>query len=239
MKSSQSLCLRRRPLHEEVAEHLRQLITDGTLAEGSHIDESALCTSLEISRTPLREALKVLQAEGLVAIEPNRGAYVSIIHADELEQLFEVLAGIERQAAELCCQRADSSGLARFLGLQKKMDRAFSADNRPGYFSACQQSHQLVIQLAGNQVLSSTHGLLVARTRRTRFRAITSRQRWALSIREHQALTQALAARDAQRAGDLIARHVQSSGQAIVNHLRQQQSASQIAGLQLWPAAYD
>ncbi|MEH6823818.1 MAG: GntR family transcriptional regulator [Motiliproteus sp.] len=223
---TQSLCLRRRPLHEEVAEHLRQLITDETLAEGSHIDETALCTSLDISRTPLREALKVLQAEGLVAIEPNRGAHVSIIHADELEQLFEVLAGIERQAAELCCLRADTSGLSRFLRLQKKMDLAYSADNRPGYFSACQQSHQLVIQLARNQVLTTTHGLLVARTRRTRFRAITSRQRWELSIQEHQNLTQALVHRDAHSAGDILARHVQGSGQAIVNHLRQQQNST-------------
>lgn len=219
---------RRRPLHEDVAEYLREMITNETLPEGSHIDESALCISFDISRTPLREALKVLQAEGLVSIEPNRGSHVSIIKADELEQLFEVLAGIERLAAELCCQQADANSLNFFSQLQAQMEDAYTNNDRATYFSACQSAHQRVIELAGNQILATTHRLLVSRTRRTRFRAITSKSRWKQSVEEHRALTTALINREAQQAGHALANHVRGSGKAIVDHLRKPSSPSVI-----------
>ncbi|MEH6628849.1 MAG: GntR family transcriptional regulator [Motiliproteus sp.] len=216
---------RRRPLHEDVAEYLRDMITNETLPEGSHIDESALCVNFDISRTPLREALKVLQAEGLVSIEPNRGSHVSITKADELEQLFEVLSGIERLAAELCCQQADANSLKIFSRLQAQMENAFANNDRSKYFSACQSAHQMVIQLAGNKILATTHRLLVSRTRRTRFRAIASKSRWKQSVEEHRALTAALINRDTQQAGRTLANHVRGSGQAIVDHLRKPNSA--------------
>jgi DNA-binding GntR family transcriptional regulator len=200
------------------------MITNETLPEGSHIDESALCVNFDISRTPLREALKVLQAEGLVSIEPNRGSHVSIIKADELEQLFEVLSGIERLAAELCCQRADTNSLKVFSQLQTQMDNALANSDRSQYFSACQGAHQMVIELAGNQILATTHRLLVSRTRRTRFRAITSKIRWKQSVEEHRTLTAALINRDAQQAGHALANHVRGSGKAIVDHLRRSNS---------------
>ena len=222
-----SRSFRRRPLHEEVAEHLHELITNETLPEGSHIDETAFCTSLGISRTPLREALKVLQAEGLVTIETNRGAYVNIIGVDELAQLFETLAALERQAAELATQRATDLELEQLRSLQQQMNQHYEDSNRSAYFAACQETHQSVIRLANNQVLASTHQLLVARTRRARFRAIASLQSWEHSITEHRALTDAILARDAEQAGAILCDHVRRSGQTIVASLRKQMTESE------------
>jgi len=214
--------LRRRPLHEEVAESLREMITNETLPEGSHIDESALCKSFGISRTPLREALKVLQAERLVTIETNRGAHVNVIDIEQLSQLFEILAGLERQAAELATERASDSELEQLRLLQQQMNQHYAASDRAAYFSVCQETHLSLIRLAGNQVLLATHQLIVARTRRMRFRAIASVQNWDQSITEHRALTDAVLLRDANKAGAILANHVRRSGQRIVATLQQQ-----------------
>jgi DNA-binding GntR family transcriptional regulator len=104
------------------------------------------------------------------------------------------------------------------------MDNAFANNDRSQYFSACQSAHQMVIELAGNQILATTHRLLVSRTRRTRFRAITSKSRWKQSVEEHRTLTAALINRDAQQAGHALANHVRGSGKAIVDHLRRSNS---------------
>ena len=134
--------LRRRSLHEEIADHLRTMIIENELPEGERIDESALCDELGISRTPLREALKVLQSEGLVTIEPNRGSRVATITEQEFDELFEVISGLERMAAELAAERATDAELKRLEQLQTRMENHYQKEDRQSYFSINQMIHR-------------------------------------------------------------------------------------------------
>lgn len=96
--------IERRPLHEELADQLRRLIIEGDLRPGEKISEKLLCDQFAVSRTPLREALKILMTEGLVLLTPNRGASVTELTIDDLEELFPIIGALEALSGELACQ---------------------------------------------------------------------------------------------------------------------------------------
>src|SRR5690606_28274679 len=108
----QSLEIDRRPLHEEVAERLRAMITEGALAPGARLNERVLCERLRVSRTPLREAFKVLASERLVELSPNRGASVVALSRSDVEQLFELMGALEGLAGQLAAERRTEAELA-------------------------------------------------------------------------------------------------------------------------------
>lgn len=215
VRIAQTIGVRRRLLHEEVAEHLRTMIAEETLAEGSRIDELALCELLAISRTPLREALKVLQSEGLVAIEPHRGARVVEISDAELDELFEVLGGLERLAAELAAMRATDGDLQALEALHDEMESCHRALDPQGYFVLNQQIHQRIIELSGNRQLQREHIRLSGKTRRGRYQSTLSRQHLDASLDEHRALLVSLKCRDGHRAGQVMHEHVLKTGATI------------------------
>lgn len=216
--------VRRRLLHEDVAEHLRTMITEETLPEGSRVDEVELCALLEISRTPLREALKVLQSEGLISIEPHRGARVAAVDEAELQQLFDVLSGLERLAAELAAQRASDAELEAFRLLNLEMEAQYRARDPRAYFALNLQVHQQVIKMSGNRQLQRIHAQLSGRTRRGRYFSTLSDAHWDASVDEHNALVEALLARDAKRAGRILFDHVIKTGDTILNMMQQRQA---------------
>lgn len=207
--------VRRRLLHEEVAEHLRRMITEETLPEGSRIDEVELCQLLDISRTPLREALKVLQSEGLILIEPHKGARVATISDEELNELFEVLAGLERQAAEMSALRASDEQIAEFEAMHEVMAQYHHKAEALAYFELNQRIHQWVIDLCGNRELQQVHRRLSGRTRRGRYLTTLRNTHWDESVSEHLELLDAIKTRDAQRAGRILRDHVLKTGETI------------------------
>ena len=207
--------IHRRTLHMDVTERLRDMIVENELALGERIDEKMLCDLLQISRTPLREALKVLAFEGLVELLPNRGARVRNMSAQEVADLFEVSAGLERMAAELAAERATEDELAELRRVQESMERCFGSGRRSDYFRLNQRIHNSVIALARNRVLAESHAVLMTRIRRARYQAIMSQSRWEESVREHADLLRALEERDAQRAGEILRRHVLGTGRTI------------------------
>ncbi|MDX9862826.1 MAG: GntR family transcriptional regulator [Rhodospirillales bacterium] len=202
----------RQSLHGEVANHIRDMITTGELAPGTRISEGDLCRQFEISRTPLREALKVLASEGLVSLRPHRGTFVSEISDEEVTALFEVVGGLERLAAELAAERMSEMDLDELRMLHDRMELCHSARERGDYFRVNQQIHDQIVRLAGNAVLESTHASLMTRVRRVRYLAIQSQERWNESVDEHRAILDALAVRDGCRAGTLIQAHVRKTG---------------------------
>lgn len=212
--------MKRRSLHEEIAEHLRSMIIEGELPEGERIDESALCELLEISRTPLREALKVLHSEGLVTIEPNRGARVSTLTEEEFAELFELISGLERTAAELAAQRATESDLKKLAQMQSRMEKYFSSGDRHNYFQLNQDIHRLIVAMAGNETLRTLHEQLLMRASRGRYMAIGSEHRWEESVQEHQDLLDALRAHDSAKAGAILLEHVRHTGDSAVDALK-------------------
>jgi len=217
-RGSSGRAIRRRSLHRHVTDRLRDMIVENELVAGARIDEKALCDLFEISRTPLREALKVLAAEGLVELLPNRGARVATLTEQDIVELFEVVSGIERMAAELAVDRASDAELAELRRAHDRMVRFHATRRRSDYFRLNHRIHNMVIELSGNELLVETHAQLMAKIRRARFTAILSQERWDQSMREHEALMKALEARD-KIAGEVLRDHVLATGRVLLRFL--------------------
>jgi DNA-binding GntR family transcriptional regulator len=213
--AAEPLPISRRSLHREVNDRLRDMIVEGILAAGSRIDEKRLCEELGVSRTPLREALKVLASEGLIELRPNRGARVTRIDAETVEDLFEVVCALERFAGELAAKRASDADLARLGTMHERMVRHFENRQRARYFSLNHEIHKTIVAMAGNATLVEHHANVMVNIRRARYMAITSQERWEESVGEHAGILDALANRDGARAGRLIFQHDQKTGELV------------------------
>jgi DNA-binding GntR family transcriptional regulator len=191
------------------------MIVEAELAPGERIAEGKICEQLGISRTPLREALKVLASEGLIDLLPNRGTRVSRITEKEIGELFEVISGIERVAGELAAERATEKDIRKLRELQERMELHHRNDERHEYFDLNQQAHELIVRMADNPVLVATHANLMMKVRRARYLAIMSRGRWDESVKEHAEICEAIADHDPARAGALIMVHVRETGEIV------------------------
>lgn len=196
-------------LHEETVGRIRGMILDGELPPGSRIAERALCERFGISRTPLREALKVLAAEGLVELLPHRGARVTRPSAAELRDAFEVVAALEALAGELACARIDEPTLRRIEALHQQMTLEYRRRDLAAYFRCNQAIHEAINRAAGNAQLIEMYDLLSNRVRRARFMANHSPERWAEAMREHEEILEALKQRDGARCGTLLRAHLE------------------------------
>ncbi len=212
----QHLRLRRTSLHERAVERLRELIIRGDLAQGTELVEGELCVLTGVSRTPLREALKLLAASGLVELRQNRSARVAVMKRDEILGLFETLSGIERHAAELAAVRMETEDLAEMTRMQNEMEQHFAGRDVDTYFGLNHALHQAIVAGARNPLLSETHQWLIARAEWARYSALRSRRRWDESVQEHRDILAALKARDATAAGRLLAQHVMNTGFEVV-----------------------
>jgi DNA-binding GntR family transcriptional regulator len=207
--------VRRKQLHENVAEQLRALILDGALNDGDRIIETALCAQLNVSRTPLREAIKTLIHEGLIEHQPNRGARVTKTTAKEMRQLFEVISSLEMLAAEAVVATIKPIELKRLMALHERMRRHYEAGERDEYFSLNHQIHLKIVELSGNPVLIETHGGLMIRARHLRFQALAGQDRWSEAMEEHEQIMQAFKVRNSARAGQLMKQHVMRTGEVV------------------------
>jgi DNA-binding GntR family transcriptional regulator len=207
--------LQRESLHAQAIDRLRDMIVEGELAAGARIVENELTDRFGISRTPLREALKVLASEGLVELLPHRGARVTEVTAQEVGDLFELIAGIEGLAAEFATVRMSARDLDRLQTMHERLERYHLARRRHDYFRANQRIHHLIVTLAGNPILTATHERLLARARRARYLAILSEERWDEAMREHVEVMAAFGARDAVRAGTIWRHHTARTGEVV------------------------
>ena len=206
-------------LHEQAATRLRTLIVRGDLKPGEQLLEADLSEALGISRTPLREALKQLAAEGLVEQRLNRSAVVAPVRRDDLTELFEAVSGIERCAAELAATRMVERDVERLEALQERIELHHDRGELREYFETNQQIHSAIVGFARNAVLKATHDILLARVERARFFALSVHGRWDESVRDHQDILAALKAGDADRAGRLLGHHVRRTGEIMATTL--------------------
>jgi DNA-binding GntR family transcriptional regulator len=206
-------------LHEQAATRLRTLIVRGDLPPGEQLLEADLSEALGISRTPLREALKQLAAEGLVELRLNRSAVVAPLRRDEVTELFEAVSGIERCAAELAATRMVARDVERLEALQERIEWFHDRGELRDYFEMNQQIHSAIVGFARNSVLKATHEVLLPRVERARFFALSVRGRWDESVREHREILAALKAGDADRAGQLLGLHVRRTGEIMADTL--------------------
>ncbi|MEM1130060.1 MAG: GntR family transcriptional regulator [Pseudomonadota bacterium] len=200
----------------EVADALRELILEGELAEGEKIREKELTERFGVSRTPLREAMKMLASEGLIDLIPNRGAVISRTSDAMVADTFPVLAALEGLAGAQAAERASPEDLARIAALTDDLHSALKAADRPLYFKINQDIHQAILAASGNSVLIRTHAAVAGQVHRARYQANLSRPRWERAVTEHRAISDALAARDVARTHDLLKDHMMAKRASIL-----------------------
>ncbi|MEW6690014.1 MAG: GntR family transcriptional regulator [Pseudomonadota bacterium] len=209
MSSTQDLVrIPRRPLHEEAADRLRDLIVQGQLAPGARLNERLLTGQLGLSRTPLREAFKVLATEGLVELLPNRGAIVSPIDPARLSETLAVMGALEALAGELACANATDAQLNEIRALHYEMLAYHARGDLAGYFKFNQAIHLKLVKYSGNAVLYNVYRQLNGNVRRARYMANLSQERWDAAVREHEEILAALGARDVRRIRVLLQEHL-------------------------------
>ncbi len=218
--------LPRAGLHERAARQLRSMIVTGKLPGGAPIVEAELCEVLGISRTPLREAVKMLAAQGLVELRPNRSARVAPMDANHITDLFEALSNVERIAAEYAARRLTTPELSSLRQMQETMERHYQEGDLAAYFAVNQAIHSTILAGAHNATLVEMHRWLFARAERARYFALGRHARWVESIQEHRDILAALEAREPETAGRLLAAHVMHTGTGVLALL----AASSVAG---------
>jgi len=215
----------RRPLHEEAIDRLRDLIVQDQLAPGTRLNERLLTARLGISRTPLREAIKLLAAEGLVELLPNRGAIVAPLEPGRIAETLQVMGALESLAGELACAHADPERLAEIRALHYEMLAMHARGDLAGYFKFNQAIHIKIVEAAGNTVLANTYRQLNACARRARYMANLSKERWDEAVREHEEILRALVERDAPRLKALLRDHLAAKLAAVLGALGERQAA--------------
>lgn len=195
-------------LHDEVADKLRERIFDGLLVPGSFIDELALCGEWAISRTPLREALKVLAAEGLVRHEPRRGCFVNQITERDLDEIFPVIALLEGRCAFEAASNATDADLAALEQLHDRLNRCARARRINDYYQANFAIHEAIITLANNRWLAQVIGDLRKIVKLARLQQLHAPGRLDQSLSEHMAVFAAIKARDPEGAEAAMRTHL-------------------------------
>jgi DNA-binding GntR family transcriptional regulator len=210
----------RQVLHQEVAVRLRQRIVEGQLAPGAKLNERELSELLNVSRTPLREALKMLAAEGLVELLPNRGAVVAQMSAQDVADTFEVIAGLEGQSGELAAQRITEAELAEIRALHFEMMAAFTRRDLPTYYRINAQIHTLINAAARNPVLAQTWRNVNARLQALRFRSNFDEAKWKRAVKEHERMVELLGTRDATGLRALLIEHLMHKRDAVLELMK-------------------
>ena len=200
----------RRYLHDEAADRLRGLILSGELEPRSRINEMALCTRFSISRTPLREAIKLLAAEGLLELLPNRGARVVAISDVEIDEIIEVVAALEGAAGELACRLITAREQEALSELTADMLEGWRQKDHPRYFQRNQEIHDGIMAASRNQSLRSVYASLSGRVQRARYSANKTAQQWRQAIKDHELMLELLAKRESGKMGQLMREHVRS-----------------------------
>ena len=200
--------LRGTSLHDGVAARLRAMLFDNQLQPGQWVDEKALAAAWQISRTPLREALKVLAAEGLVELVPQRGCRVVELSEDDADALFPVMALLEGRCAHEAALRATDDDLRALRRLHEDLERHAAAQDIDGYYRVNHLFHSRVQQLAHNRWLDRCTGDLRKFVRLMRGVQLSLPGRIEASLKEHRALIDALETRDAERAERAMNAHL-------------------------------
>jgi DNA-binding GntR family transcriptional regulator len=206
-------------LHRAVVQRLRALIVEGRIPPGQKLNERELAERLQVSRTPLREALKLLTAEGLVEHLPNRGAIALKLSADDVTHAFEVMATLEGLSGELACARISDAEVAELQALNFEMRAHHARRDLPAYYRINARIHQGINRAARNPVLGEIYDRLNARLQALRFRSNFDSDKWDAAVREHDAMIEALAARDGARLRRILVDHMQHKRDVVLAHL--------------------
>ncbi len=203
-----SLAITNRSLHDQVVSRVRDLIIEGVLEPGSRIDEASLIDELGVSRTPFREALRTLAAEGLLIVRPSKGSVVRKLTPEDVFAMLEVLGHLEQLAGELACERASDQEIKALVDLHNRMLVHYRARDRMPYYKLNQEFHSRLTELSKNDTLQEMQRNLQARLKRIRYIGNQRPDSWAGAVEDHEVMVSALKARDGKRLGQAMAQHI-------------------------------
>ena len=216
----------RAALHEQVANRLRQMLVENRIAPGAKLNERELSEVLNVSRTPLREAIKMLAAEGLVELLPNRGSIAVELNEADVLNTFEVMAGLEAQSGELAAQRILESELNEIKAMHYEMLAAYTRRDLPAYYRLNASIHRAINVAAKNPVLTATYNQVNARLQALRFRSNQNEEKWHEAVSEHAQMVAALSARDPAAMRAVMSGHLVHKLDTVIQQLRDAGTAS-------------
>ncbi len=207
-------------LHEQAAARLRAMLVEGRIAPGAKLNERELSEALHVSRTPLREAIKLLAAEGLVDLLPNRGAVAVKLTEADVRHSFELLAELEGLAGELAAARIDDAGRQELRAKHYEMLACHARGDLSGYYRLNALIHAGISAAADNPVLASTYAKVNARVQSLRFRTNQNEAKWQRALHEHGQMLQALDARDGLALRALLKQHLEHKRDTVLELMR-------------------
>jgi DNA-binding GntR family transcriptional regulator len=218
--TAEIITIARPTLHEQVAARLRQMLVENLITPGAKLNERELAEVLKVSRTPLREAIKMLAAEGLVELLPNRGAVAVLLGEDDVLHTFEVMAGLEALSGELAAERITDAELAEIRALHFEMMACYTRRDLSNYYRINATIHRAINAAAKNPVLTQTYTQVNARLQALRFRSNQDEDKWKRAVQEHEQMVQALGARDGAALRRVLTEHLQHKREVVVEQLR-------------------
>ncbi len=222
----------RTALHEQVALRLREMLVESRIAPGAKLNERELSEVLNVSRTPLREAIKMLAAEGLVELLPNRGAIAVELSEADVLNTFEVMAGLEAQSGELAAERITDAEMAEIQAMHYEMLAAYTRRDLPAYYRLNSAIHAAINVAAKNPVLSATYRQVNARLQALRFRSNQDGDKWSAAMKEHDQMIDALNHRNPAAMRAVLLSHLNHKRDVVMAQLVQQRSGSAAHGEQ-------
>lgn len=216
----------RQILHVAVAQRLRAMILEGELAPGTRLNERVLCDQLQVSRTPLREAFKVLAGDGLVTLLPNRGAEVVQLSQETIDHLFEMMGALEGLSGELACERITDAELNEIRALHFEMLACHARRDLPNYYALNRRIHDAINAAARNPILEETYRRINLRIQALRFRSNFDQEKWDMAVLEHGAMLDCLAKRDGAGLRDILRAHLKHKRDALIAELERVQGAA-------------
>ena len=222
--------IEKEPLHMQIADQLREMIMTGNLREGDKVNEYELCTSMGVSKTPLREALRVLSAEGLISLVPNRGSFVTKPTIDEIVEMFDVMSLLEGYCAREACEKMSAKDFAHIEKMHTNLERHFECRDQDAYIRVNNQYHSYLQELAGNRTLNQIVSGLRKKILLYRFQSLNLPERFESSIQEHRQLLTAFKKRDHKEAEVLMKMHLKNQSQAMEKLVEQSRTGARHAG---------
>lgn len=214
-KIEPGLGISRRYLHDEVADRMRALIQSGEMEPKARINEAELTERFGISRTPLREAIKILATEGMLELLPNRGARVASISEFEIEDMLEVIAGLEATAGDLACRTVADPEIDAIQAEHDAMVAAWEAGDEAGYFERNRRIHEAIMAASRNAILAGLYQSLSGRIQRSRYCAHQTADQWSRAVAEHGRMIALLRARDGDGLAVLMREHIRGKKPVI------------------------
>lgn len=215
-------------VHPDLLENLREVFIRGEMLPGQKVPEAELCLRFGVSRTPLREALKVLAAEGQVELLPNRGARVCDLSIVEVEGLFAVAGALEALAGEQACAHITLEELETLTDVHERMKKAFERRDIEAYYTLNRQIHEAIVRATRNPVLVTQYRILNARVLRIRFTSPMTDDIWSRAMAEHEGMMNALQRRDGSAMSGILKTHLKHKSDAIVLTMREFQTAQDL-----------